>query len=266
MRRLIEKLNRVAARLLWGPRIRVESVNKMVRLGTTYGGWVYLDSECLNDSVLISCGLGEDASFDVEFARKYGAKVLLVDPTPRAIEHFSSIMSRLGKPSSSAYVEGGQQPPSAYDLSNISVGQFSLERVAVSDQRGSARFFAPPNSADVSYSLINFQGNYATDTPYIEVDTLPVEALFEDFLDRDVLLKLDIEGAEIRALARLADSDVRPVQILVEFDELSRPSRRARKNFKVTHRLLSDIGYIPIYFDKRTCVSYVRQDQIPSAP
>ena len=39
---------------------------------------------------------GEDASFDVEFTTRFKARIIIVDPTPRAIDHFEAIQKRLG--------------------------------------------------------------------------------------------------------------------------------------------------------------------------
>ena len=67
----------------------------IVFLGTQYGGWSFVDNKNITDNTyIISAGLGEDASFDVELVNKYNCKVIIVDPTPRAIEHFKKIIIR----------------------------------------------------------------------------------------------------------------------------------------------------------------------------
>jgi hypothetical protein len=48
----------------------------------------------LSNAKVLTCGLGEDASFDVEFASKYNAEAIVVDPTPRAIQQFAEIVTR----------------------------------------------------------------------------------------------------------------------------------------------------------------------------
>lgn len=67
------------------------------RLGTEYGGWVFVDEKELYNSPIISAGLGEDASFDIEFVEKYNSEVTIVDPTPRAIQQFKEIKESLGR-------------------------------------------------------------------------------------------------------------------------------------------------------------------------
>jgi len=237
--------------------VEVTSQFPLRRLGSAYGGWTFSDTGSLFGSHLVSCGLGEDASFEVAFAALFDAQVLCVDPTPRAVRHFEAIQDHIGEASSVLYSPGGHQPTAAYNLSPIDKGQISLIKAAVSDKHGQAKFFQPPNPHDVSHSLLNFQNDYATDTPHIIVPTVPIEDLFHGLDESVTILKLDIEGAEVAALIRLIDTDVRPSQILVEYDELARPSRRSSAQFFAAHDALILAGYRPVFFDGRTCVSYL---------
>ena len=61
------------------------SHSHIVRLGSPYGGWSFCDISSINGGVVISCGAGEDISFDVEMALKYETNVFIVDPTPRSL-------------------------------------------------------------------------------------------------------------------------------------------------------------------------------------
>lgn len=69
---------------------------RLIKLGSKYGGWTFADVQNLQGSTIISGGLGEDASFDVEFAARFGARVVLVDPTPRSIRHFEELQASAG--------------------------------------------------------------------------------------------------------------------------------------------------------------------------
>ena len=63
--------------------ISLENLDKNISFkGSDYGGWSFLDNNYLNNKYIISGGLGEDASFDVELISKYNCKILVVDPTP----------------------------------------------------------------------------------------------------------------------------------------------------------------------------------------
>src|SRR5215510_3727340 len=70
------------------------------RLGTRYGGWTFVPSvELRTGGLVISCGAGEDISFDIELARQFDCQIVIVDPTPRAINHYKDLHAaqRLGK-------------------------------------------------------------------------------------------------------------------------------------------------------------------------
>jgi len=256
-----KKLGRAIKRKLYGPKIRINYSGELDRLGSEYGGWVFVPDESLSGSTLLSCGLGEDASFDIEFAQKFGAKVVMVDPTPRAIAHFNSIVSSLGDPKSVEYSSSGKQTVASYNLREVTDRQLSLVQVALSDSVGVAKFYAPSNPEDVSHSLVNFQNNYADSTPAIEVPTVDFDTLIKnENLSEISIAKFDIEGAEIVVVPAMIASGVFPKQVLIEFDELNYPSPRARGNFQRVDQILRDSGYEAVYFDQRSCVTYVNWD------
>lgn len=230
-------------------------------LGSEYGGWMLADLPSLHSGTVLSCGLGEDASFDVEVARRFGATVIMVDPTPRAITHFDAMLTRLGQPAQRTYVSGGTQPVDAYDLTGIRDDQFFLVPKALAEASGSVRFYSPVDPAAVSHSIVNFQHGYSKTTPFIEVPSIDFVTLANEYrLDAIALAKFDIEGAEIMVIPQMLDVGIRPEQVLVEFDELNWPSRRARENFDRVHGRLIAVGYVPFHFDKRSCVSYIRPE------
>jgi hypothetical protein len=113
----------------------------IVHLGTEYGGWSFVDEQDLYGCTIISAGLGEDASFDVEFASKYNAKVIIVDPTPRAISHFEKIIDSIGKPAKQKYSNEGCQPIDAYNLSAVTEDSFTLITKALWDKNTNLKFF-----------------------------------------------------------------------------------------------------------------------------
>lgn len=198
-------------------------------LGTEYGGWAFLDRNNLEGATVISAGLGEDASFDIEFATKYRARVIIVDPTPRAVQHFNQISERLGRSNSKGYCTGGKQPVEAYDLSSLGAESLILVEKALWNENTTLRFFEPSNAQHVSHSIINYQHAYSTSTSAIEVETVTLSDLLKHFnlSPTDIpLLKLDIEGAEIEVLSQCIAQGITPEQILVEFDELHVPSKK----------------------------------------
>lgn len=253
-------IRRAVARLRFAPRIRVKYSGRLTRLGSQYGGWVFDPEHVPRGSTILSCGLGEDASFDVEVASKHGVNVLFVDPTPRAIRHFHEILGRVGQSRTRSYSLGGRQEVASYDLRDIDSKQFALVEKALTDSSGTVRFYLPPKRDDVSHSIINFQNNYSNETPFIEVESTDFAGLIPELPpEGPSLAKFDIEGAEIAVIPQMLREGFRPHQILVEYDELSKPSARARNNFSSVHSLLKEVGYCPIYFDGRTCVTYLME-------
>lgn len=231
------------------------------RLGSAYGGWMFADSAELNNSVIVSCGLGEDASFDIEFASKYGATVIIVDPTPRAVQHFKSIVSSLGKKPQRPYTTTGAQPVAAYDLSNISAAQLRLCEKALWNQNTHLRFFAPKNPQHISHSIVNYQNDYLTDTSHIEVEAITIDELLrQQGIKEFSLLKLDIEGAEIEVLTDMISKGIFPRQVLVEYDELSVPSRKSKERIERAHAALLSASYRLINRE-HTNFAYIHSNQ-----
>jgi FkbM family methyltransferase len=224
--------------------IEVQSSTKLLRLGTDYGGWTFEPSADLQDSVIVSCGLGEDASFDIEFASRFCATVIIVDPTPRAIHHFEGIQDRLGHPAVQSYVKRGQQPIDSYDLRKIDGESLILEPSALWIENTKLKFFAPANPSHVSYSLVNFQNDYSQETPHIEVASITLEALFAKYhLHTIPLIKFDIEGAEIQVIRYMLEKSMHVRQLLLEFDEMNSPSDRSKQNVEDIDNLLRHEGY-----------------------
>lgn len=255
-----QRLIRKAKKFLFRPRVSVKRQANMIKLGTSYGGWPFIDHPKLHNALIVSAGLGEDASFDVGFASRYHGKVVIVDPTPRAIEHFRKLQSRLGKKAETKYVPGGKQPVESYELSGLTFDNFELIQKALWSSETTVKFFQPPNAAHVSYSITNFQNDYARDTPYIEVLTTTLQDLLAVYgLSHLELIKLDIEGAETEVLYRMMESGILPNQVLVEFDELSIPSRESKEKCETCDAALRQKGYECIHWNGKADFVYAHK-------
>jgi FkbM family methyltransferase len=249
-------LGRIAHKLrtlFYQPSIRIDHAPNVLRLGSKgYGEWAFLDGEALRGSTIVSVGLGEDATFDVEFAARYGAKVVMVDPTPRAIAHFRQIQARLGQPATMAY-RLGSQPAEAYDLRALDSNSLTLVEKALWIDGKPVKFFQPANEKHVSHSITQHQ-----DTPFIEVPSVTPRFLVEQFGSALLTLwKLDIEGAEIGVLDSMLDDGILPDQILVEYDVCVVPSRESKETCEATDRRLRQAGYRCVYVEGRN-YSYAR--------
>lgn len=260
IRNFARRVMRRIAALIYDPKLEVEPHPfRLERLGTAYGGWVFAHDPGLEGATILSCGLGEDASFDVEFARRYQARVVIVDPTPRAIEHFRRIAERYGLPAARPYTTDGALPPDSYDLRGIDARSLSLIDKALWNETGTLRFYAPPNPSYVSHSLVNFQNDYREDTRYIEVESSTIDAILAVAEVASVpLIKLDIEGAEIEVIADMMSRRVLPDQILVEYDEINVPSPKSRARVRSAHALLRSHGYALIHFEWPSNATYRR--------
>lgn len=256
---MLSRVTTALKRSVWGPRPKVSPTpHRLRRLGSAYGGWHFLDRPELKASIIVSCGLGEDASFDVEFAREYEATVVIVDPTPRAVQHFEALIERAGRAAEEPYAPTGNQPPGAYDLHAVTRDQLRLVQSALWTVETRLKFFEPANAADVSHSIVDYQHGYAKTGGSIDVETVTLATLIRDFgITSLPLLKIDIEGAEVPILLDMLSGNLRPAQILVEFDELRDPSRAARDRFLMTDAALRQAGYVLPFWDGKTNCLYV---------
>ena len=215
-------------------------LNNIIYIGSDYGGWSFLDNKNLENKFIISAGLGEDASFDIELINKYNCKVIVVDPTPRAIDHYNQIIKNSATPKKDSYKEGGKQIISSYDLTNINNKNLILIRKGLynSDDE-ELKFFAPPNKSHVSHSIIDWQNNYKKKSDFIKIETVTVKSILKEFdIQNFEMIKLDIEGSEIEVLNQMIDEKILPNQILVEFDELNKVNEIAIKRFLDIHQKL----------------------------
>lgn len=231
----------------------------LIYLGSIEGGKTIYNSINLKNSIILSAGLGEDASFDVEFANKFNAKVLVFDPTPRAIIHFEKVLARSGQKRTTRYTSGGCQPAESYDLRNVEPNQLCLIKKALWIEETNLKFFAPPKSSHVSHSISNFQNDYRIDTPSIEVQSTTIELILkQENINKLELLKLDIEGAEIEVLEDLMDKRIFPNQIIVEYDELNiEMSNLALERIERTHKILTENSYELIHSDGQADFLYI---------
>lgn len=232
------------------PRIPIEHTSRaLLALGTEYGGWTFADEPKLNGGTIISCGAGEDISFDVLFSAKYGAKVIIVDPTPRAIVHVNEIVTLITESAQNGTLHS-LELYGIRDFFQADPSKLLLLERALWKERGTLKFFPPKNPDHVSHSALDFQNDYSQKGEFIEVEALSYKDLVNEFDIEEVsLLKLDIEGAEVEVLNSMSERDVLPLQICVEYDELLKPNHMAARRVRETHDHLARLGYSAVYKD-----------------
>lgn len=194
--------------------IPVEPLTGVERIGTPYGGWIIPENRLNADSVCYLAGAGEDISFDLGVAAKYGCSVHIFDPTPRAVAHFEDVMKNMGK---GVAASCHTSPSGLYPVYTPELAEnLHFHSVGIWSEDTTLRFFAPQNDAHVSHSIVNLQHS----DRFIEVPVRRLSGLMRDFgHTRLDLLKLDIEGAEYEVIRSLLDDKIEVDILCIEFDE-----------------------------------------------
>ena len=226
----------------------------LIRLGSTYGGWVILDDPDIRNGFVVSGGAGEDISFDIELLARYSPRILIVDPTPRAIEHVNTVLARVGRPAEVPFSEGGSQPVEAYDLGGVDASQIVLIEAAVAEKAGMIELFEPEVANHVSYSAVRPKRSQVQS---IRVPAVTITSIIQDESHPFKILKLDIEGIAGQVLTKMLLAGHRPAQILVEFDELLRPTRPDLRAVKEVDRQIRVRGYRRVHTDRWSNFTYV---------
>jgi FkbM family methyltransferase len=156
--------------------------------GTEYGGWPLIDGSVGPGSTILSVGLGEDISFDVEAIARFGCVVHGCDPTPRSL----------------AWLRAQDLP-----------ANFHVHALGLGEVDGPATFIPPANDAHVSFSASRGKGQSGE---AIEIDVCTLPTLLDRIgIDRLDVLKMDIEGFEYGVIDQMVATSIRPAQVLVEF-------------------------------------------------
>ncbi len=171
------------------------------RLGTDYGGW-FIPEHFLKDEnrkLLISAGLGHDVSFEKEMLES-GFDVVGLDPLPECIQYAIVELSEYKK------------------VSLINKGLWISS--------GEADFYSPPSKNSDAYSITNSHYNNGAEILQFEVISLVhlQEQLCEPSIDeyKLVVLKLDIEGAEVQILSSYFCGEGKEFDfVAVELDSVS---------------------------------------------
>jgi FkbM family methyltransferase len=187
------------------------------KLGTDYGGWYVPKNIKLDEnSIVYSGGVGEDISFDLIISDKFKSKILLIDPTKRAKDHYVSV-GHYYKTKNMHVFKGDIQPDYEQKIKNIQpdLGKIEFLDLGLWDFKSELKFFKPDDEKYVSHTLID--GMFSKKYEIVHVDS--IKNIMSSRGDSKIdLLKLDIEGAEIRTINQMLDDQIFPRYILVEFD------------------------------------------------
>jgi len=231
--------------------------------GTNYGGMIIADHKSLENSIILSAGSGEDLTFDIELINKYQCQIILVDPTPRAIDYYELITNNFGRYSTKTYSDKGYESPEVYDLRKVNLNNLKLIKYALHHEDNlDIKFFAPPIEDHVSYSITNFRSDYSENSPHIIVKTKTINSIIgEEDINEISLLKLDIEGAEIPVIYKMLKDKIYPYQIAVEFGDLM--NKKFTKTLKFLKLFLFIIfrGYKLANFDRYPNFLFIKKNK-----
>jgi FkbM family methyltransferase len=199
-------------------RTALVAANKLLRLGTTYGGWIIpADAGLTADSICYCAGAGDDISFDCAVVERFHCQVRVIDPTPRAIQHFDNLEKA---------VTSGQRFPvnnSTEDYYSVTAEDFGRLRfvpVGLADRDAELKFYLPQNPAHVSCLTVNLQKSES----YFTAQCFRVSSLMQQLGDISIdLLKMDVEGTEYAVVRDIVTTELFPRVLLVEFDEAHTP-------------------------------------------
>jgi FkbM family methyltransferase len=218
--------------------------------GTVYGGWK-LPAGLNENSIVYSAGVGEDMSFDLEVNSLYKSKIILFDPTERAIKHYDEVV-RFYQDKSSFEFTGNIQKDYLQRIANLkpNFNDFKFIKTGLWNKKDTLKFYKQENPSYVSQTII--PGMYGEEYTTVNVDT--IKNFMREFGHTHIdVLKLDIEGAEIEVLNHLLDSAIFPKYLCIEFDLYIKGRDNRGLTEKVIKRLLG-FGYTILSNDNMNIV------------
>jgi len=225
----------------------------MIRLGTNYGGWsVPKDISLNSDSIVYGGGVGEDISFDLLLSDKYNCSILLIDPTKRAKIHYNQVRNYYNTKVNS--FTGDIQKDYLTIIKNLkpNFNKIKYLDIGIWDKEEELKFYKQHNEQYVSQSLIN--GMFGNS--YEIVKTKSIKQLMEENKHTKIdLLKLDIEGAEIKVLEKMLEDKIYPKYLCIEFDLYLKQKDPNNETNNIINKLLN-IGY-KILINDRLNITFI---------
>jgi len=222
--------------------------SNLVSLGTRYGGWTVPKSILNKGAVCYCVGAGEDISFDVALAEKFKCEVYIIDPTPRAIEHFEYLKKSV-KEKKIAYIN--HSSVDVYNLSKNSFKRLYFLPIGLWKTDTVQKFYYPKNLEHVSCSLTNIQETKS----FFLAECKKLSSLMKDLNHTKLdLLKLDIEGAEYGVLDVIIEENIDIKCLCIEFDELRMSQKKGKEILSEAYRKfisykekLAKMGYEEVF-------------------
>jgi FkbM family methyltransferase len=212
----------------------------MEKLGTNYGGWfIPTNIPLTSESVVYSGGVGEDISFDLLLSDMYDSNIFLIDPTKRAKKHYHEILDYYD--TQNWHFSGDIQRDYKGKIENIkpNFNKMKYINIGLWDKGEDLKFYKQDNPQYVSQSLVD--NMYSKKYDIVKTTTIK-EIMYRYNHTKIDLLKLDIEGAEIKVLNHILDNDIYPTFLCIEFDLYLKHKDENNETQKIVDRLISK-GY-----------------------
>jgi FkbM family methyltransferase len=230
----------------------------MHKVGTNYGGWFIPKNISLNrDSVVISGGVGEDVSFDIKIQSKYGCYVYLIDPTEKSVVHYEEC-KKYYESGKTYKFKGNIQPDYYTEIENECPDFEKLLYInkGIWSHKDELKFFRQHNPDYVSQTVIEnfFTEQYDCIVP---VDSLK-NIMEENNIKKIDLMKLNIEGSEIKVLDQMLNDNIFPTFLIISFDLAMKNKDPEDLTGKMIKRL-ENHDYVIIYDDKHHNLTFERK-------
>ena len=198
------------------------------------------------NSIIYSGGVGEDMSFDILLTSKYNCTIFLIDPTKKALKHFDEVklyytkgQTFTGNIQNDYYKHIKDSKPNLEHFYYINKGLW--------DCKTELKFYKQTNENYVSQTLI--ENMYSNEYDIVEVDSIK-NIMNENNHSKIDLLKLDIEGAEIKVLEQMFNEHIYPTYLLIEFDLLLKGKDIDNITIKLIERMIKTENYKLLVNDK----------------
>lgn len=215
-------LNRIPL-LVLNSFLNTDQDDNISRFGSSYGGWsiCVCPHHILANEYLVSAGVGEDISFDIEVIEKFGLNAILIDPTIRARKHVYSYLKELNRSRKKDYSQSGKQHLSSYPVSGAIKNKIRFVNQALWTDDNGLELCPPADSNNVSFHLYKTKNSIITEHfPSVNQRQILTDASGSSPLNTFSIYKLDVEGSELFLLRDFAKMSFLPRQLLVEFDFL----------------------------------------------
>ena len=239
------------------------NLSEEILYGTEYGGWTLPSKifDQFHSLTVLSCGVGEDISFDNQILLHSDWDIVLIDPTPRAKVHYLVFLESI-KRNKELRINNSDE---IYTYTNESKSwptrlQY-IEKALVSHEfeGESLTMHEPRFSTSVSHSAEN---RLLTDVGFI-ADSITMPQLFEAHLqEKPWGIKLDIEGSEWGVVRDIIDLHLKgyqlPIFACIEVHKLS-STKDYKADIQGLINSLSGVG-LQLYKEKGDDLTFINSN------